>query len=373
MEPPYDFLIVGAGLFGAVFAREMTDFGKKCLVIDKLPHIAGHCYTESVEGIQVHKYGPHIFHTDNPDIWHYAQKYCRFLPYFHTVKANFKNKIYSFPINLMTFYQLWGTSTPEEAKNYLETKKIPCESPQNLEEWALSQVGEEIYNIFIKGYTQKQWGRHPKELPPFIIKRLPIRLTFNDSYYFDRFQGIPENGYTSLFKNLLKGIEVKLKTDYLKNKLEWDRLARFVLYTGRIDAFFDFKYGELEYRTLRFENSLLPLRDYQGTSVMNYTDIHIPFTRITEYKHFEKKEFNHTFISKEFPDEWKREKTPYYPVNTEINNALYNKYKDEADTLPHVLFGGRLAEFKYYDMHQVIASAIEKTKFFKENQPYTTK
>lgn len=367
MNPKYDFLIVGAGVFGSVFAREMTDAGKKCLVIDKHNHIAGHCYTEEVEGIQVHKYGPHIFHTNNLEVWEYAQKYCTFNPYSHTVKVNYHNKIFSFPLNLMTFYQLWGVTNPEEAKKFLNERKIPCESPKNLEEWALSQVGEEVYRIFIKGYTQKQWGRDPKELPPFIIKRLPIRLNFNDSYYFDRFQGIPVGGYTRLFTNLLSGIEVQLNQDYLLQKLEWDRLAKYVVFTGRIDEFFDYKYGELEYRTLRFENTILPIPDFQGTSVVNYTDEKVAFTRITEYKHFEMKELPHTLISKEYPDVWHRNKTPFYPVNTDANNEIYKKYQEESKTLPNMILGGRLAEFKYYDMHQVMASALEKAKQWKNH------
>lgn len=363
MNPRYDFLIVGAGVFGSVFAREMTDKGKKCLVIDKHNHIAGHCFTENVEGISVHKYGPHIFHTDNKAVWEYVQKFCEFTPYSHRIKVNYQDRFYSFPLNLMTLYQLWGIKTPEEAKAVLEAKKIPNSNPQNLEEWALSQVGEEIYNIFIKGYTTKQWGRDPKELLPFVIKRLPIRLSFNDNYYMDRYQGIPVGGYTKLFESLLKGIEVHLNIDYFSQKKELDLLARSIVFTGRIDEFFDYKYGELEYRSLRFENKILPISDFQGTAVVNYPDINVKFTRITEYKHFEwkKEELPYTVISTEYPDEWNRHKNPYYPVNTDFNNEIYKKYKQEADILTHVIFGGRLAEFKYYDMHQVIALALEKT------------
>lgn len=362
--PKYDYLIIGAGMFGSVFAREMTDRGKKCLVIDQHSHIGGHCYTEEIEGICVHKYGPHIFHTSNQNVWEYVQKFQTFSPYCHRIKTFYRDQIYSFPINLMTLYQLWGTTTPEQAKEALEKRKIPCASPQNLEEWALSQVGEEIYHTFIKGYTEKQWGCDPKNLPPFIIKRLPIRLSFNDSYYNDPYQGIPKGGYTPLFTNLLKGIEVQLNSNYFSQKKEWDRVAKRIVFTGKIDEFFDYKYGELEYRSLRFENTLLPIPDFQGTAVMNYPDAKVAFTRITEYKHFEMKELNHTIISKEYPDTWNRHKTPYYPVNTDVNNAIYKKYAEEAGHFPHVIFGGRLAEFKYYDMHQVIASALEKTQLY---------
>lgn len=366
MSPQYDFLIVGAGVFGAVFAREMTDAGKKCLVIDKLDHIAGHCYTEKVEGIQIHKYGPHIFHTDDINLWNYVQKFCEFTPYCHRIKVNFQDKIYSFPVNLMTLYQLWGVKTPEEGLKALEERKVSNAAPKNLEEWALSQVGEEIYNTFIRGYTFKQWGRDPRELPPFVIKRLPIRLSFNDTYYDDRYQGIPVGGYTQLFTNILKGIEVRLNTDYFANRADLGKLAKNVVFTGRIDEFFDFKYGELEYRTLRFERKFLQVPDYQGTSVVNYTDEKIPFTRITEYKHFERTQLNHTIIVKEFPDVWERHKTPYYPVNTATNDETYKKYRQEAESFPNVIFGGRLAEFKYYDMHNVIAMALEKALQYKK-------
>lgn len=365
MKTKYDFLIVGAGVFGSVFAREMTDRGKNCLVIDKHSHIGGHCYTEEVEGIIIHKYGPHIFHTENKAIWEYVQRFCEFTPYCHRIKVNYRNKIYSFPLNLMTLYQLWDVTTPEEAQKLLDQKKIPNYDPKNLEEWALSQVGEEIYNIFIKGYTTKQWGRNPKELLPFVIKRLPIRLSFNDTYYNDPYQGIPVGGYTKFFENLLKGIEVRLNVDYFHQKKEWDSLAKTIVFTGQIDEFFDYKYGDLEYRSLRFENKILPIKDFQGTAVVNYPDEKVEFTRITEYKHFDYRELDHTLISIEYPDDWNRHKTPYYPVNTEANNEIYKKYKEEAEKLTHVIFGGRLAEFKYYDMHQVIASALEKAKIWK--------
>ena len=366
MTTQYDFLIIGAGVFGSVFAREMTDFGKKCLVIDKHNHVAGHCYTEEVEGITVHKYGPHIFHTDDINLWHYVQKFCEFTPFCHRIKVNSQNKIYSFPINLMTLYQLWGVTNPTDAQKFLDARKIPNASPQNLEEWVLSQVGEEIYNIFIKGYTTKQWGRDPKDLPPFVIKRLPIRLSFDDTYYNDRYQGIPVGGYTRLFTNILKGIDVQLNQDYFQQRNEYDKLAQYVVFTGRIDEFFDYKYGELEYRSLRFENKILPIKDFQGTAVVNYPDEKVEFTRITEYKHFERTNLDHTLISTEYPDEWNRNKTPYYPVNTPNNNEIYKKYQVDASKLTNMIFGGRLAEFKYYDMHNVIASALEKASQWKK-------
>lgn len=361
----YDYLIVGAGVFGAVFAREMTNKGKKCLVIDKHPHIGGHCYTEEVDNIVVHKYGPHIFHTDKLEIWNYVQKFATFTPYCHRIKSISNNKVYSFPINLMTLYQLWGVKTPEEAQKVLDSKKIHNDSPKNLEEWILSQVGEEIYYTFIRGYTIKQWGKDPKELPPFIIKRLPIRLSFNDSYYNDPYQGIPVGGYTKLFENLLKGIDVKLNCDFFVQRSALEPMANKIVFTGKIDEFFDYQYGELEYRTLRFETQRLEIKDYQGTAVVNYPEQSIPYTRITEYKHFEMKDLDHTIITIEYPDEWSREKNPYYPVNTPKNEDMVKKYQSEASKIPNVIFGGRLAEFKYYDMHQVIASALEKSK--KEN------
>ncbi|MBA2728224.1 MAG: UDP-galactopyranose mutase [Parachlamydiaceae bacterium] len=366
-QTKYDFLIVGAGVYGSVFAREMTDRGKRCLVIDQLRHVAGHCYTEEREGIHLHVYGPHIFHTDREDIWKYVQKFARFTPYCHRIKSFYRDKIYSFPINLSTLNQLWGVNTPDQARMLLETKKIPFANPANMEEWALSQVGEEIYKTFFHGYTTKQWGKDPKELSPSILKRLPIRLSFDDTYYNDRFQGIPEEGYTHLFKRLLDGIEVRLNENYFDKKIEWDRLAKTIVFTGRIDEFFDYKYGELGYRSLRFENQIVDIPDYQGTSVMNYPDARVPFTRITEYKHFQWHKFlttplPYTLISKEFPDTWNRDKTPYYPVNTAENDQIFEKYRKEAEQLKNLIFGGRLAEFKYYDMHQVIGSALAKVE-----------
>jgi UDP-galactopyranose mutase len=370
---PYDYLVVGAGIFGAVFAREMTDFGKRCLVIDRLPHIGGHCYTEERHGIVIHVYGPHIFHTGDRALWEYVQRFCDFTPYCHRIKSFYRDSIYSFPINLLTLNQLWGVKTPEQAQAMLLSKQIPCSDPKNLEEWALSQVGREIYDTFIHGYTAKQWGCDPKELPAAILKRLPIRLSFEDSYYTDPYQGIPQGGYTRFFEGLLKDIEVRLNQDYLENRNAWDRLAKRTVFTGCIDQYFDYKYGSLDYRTLRFEHKRLEIPDFQGTAVMNYPDSKVPFTRITEFKHFERSRFegspiSHTLIATEYPDTWNRDKTPYYPVNTPQNNSIYAKYKSEAEALPRIIFGGRLAEFKYYDMHQVIASALTRAKKCQQEQ-----
>ena len=294
-----------------------------------------------MEGIEVHKYGPHIFHTNNPEVWKYVQQFSKFRQYCHRIKVNYQGKIYSFPINLMTLYQLWGVTSPEEAKQCLEKKRIRCEDPQNLEEWALDAVGREIYETFIQGYTKKQWNKDPKELPPFIIKRLPIRFSFNDAYYNDQFSGIPVEGYTKLFENLLKGIEVRLKEDYFLKRKEYDQMADTVVYTGRIDEYFDYKHGELEYRTLRFETELLPIPDFQGAPCVNYTDEKVPFTRINEYKHFMETDVPHTIIAREYPDNWNRNKVPYYPVNTAGNDAIYNKYKKEAEGLKKVDLWGQ--------------------------------
>jgi len=353
-----DYLIVGAGLFGSVVARELTDLGCKCLVIDKRPHIGGNCYTDEVEGVIVHKYGPHIFHTDSKRIWEYVNKFSDFNHFVNRPKVNYKGKIYSFPINLMTLYQLWGVKTPEEAISRLEQERIPISDPKNLEEWCLSQVGEEIYNIFIKGYTQKQWDRDPKELPSFIIKRLPIRLTFNDNYFTHKYQGIPIGGYTEIFKKLLDGIELKLDVDYFKDKKHWDSLARKVIFTGRIDQYYNYKFGDLEYRTLDFVEKVIDKRDFQGNAIMNYTEKDIQHTRIIEHKHFHFGKQKNTVITYEYPGIWNKNKTPYLPVNDSKNNKIYKQYRDLASN-DSVIFGGRLAEYKYYDMHQVIGSALK--------------
>jgi UDP-galactopyranose mutase len=357
----YDFLIVGAGLFGSTFAQKVKEAGKKCLIIDSRSHIGGNVYTENKDGINIHTYGPHIFHTNNDEIWNYINKFARFNHFVCRPKVNFKNKIFSFPINLFTLYQFWGINTPELAKNKLEEVKVKIQEPKNLEEWILSQVGEEIYHTFIYGYTKKQWGREPKELPSFIIKRLPIRLNFDDNYFFDKYQGVPIDGYTKLIENMTEGIDIILNENYFDKRDYWNKKAKSIVYTGKIDEFFDYKYGELEYRSLRFEIEKHLIKDYQGNAIINYTDYNIPYTRIVEHKHFEFGNQDYTYITKEYPDSWNKNKVPYYPINNEENNYKYNKYKDLSEKT-NIIFGGRLAEYKYYDMHQIIGSALQKSK-----------
>lgn len=367
----YDYLIVGSGLFGSVFAREMTDAGKKCLVIESRSHPGGNVYSENHEGIEVHVYGPHIFHTNSKEIWEYVQKFAEFNSYSHRPKVRYGNDLYSFPLNLLTFHQLWGVKNPVEAREKLESVKVKIENPQNLEEHVLSQVGEEIYEKFIKGYTKKQWQRDPRKLPASIIKRLPIRLNFDDSYYFDKYQGCPVGGYTNMIKRMLDGIEVKFETDYLVDKEYWNSTAKKVVFTGKIDEFYGYKFGELEYRSLEFETEHLS-GDFQGTSQVNYTEEKYPFTRVIEHKHFEpenlKKNEERTIITKEYSKEYKRGDVPYYPINDERNSSLYYQYKNLADKESHFIFGGRLAEYKYYDMHQVIGSALSKARRELENE-----
>lgn len=363
----YDYLIVGSGLFGSVCARELTDKGFKCLVIDKRSHIGGNVYTKNVNGINVHEYGPHIFHTNDKKIWDYVNRFAEFNHFSYRPRVNFNNKIYSFPINMMTLYQLWGVTTPEEAQKKIDQVRLDIKNPSNLEEYILSKVGKEIYETFIKGYTAKQWEKDPKELPVSIIKRIPIRLTFDDNYYFDKYQGIPIGGYTRLIENLLHDIEVKLDTDFFKTKhlLARDLDSTKLIYTGKIDEYFNYQYGELEYRGLKFEHQHLDIENYQGVAGMNYTSKDIPYTRIIEHKHFEFGNQKHTIITKEYPKKANKNDIPYYPINDNINNARYSQYKKLADKT-NVIFGGRLAEYKYYDMHQVIGSALSKVKKINE-------
>jgi len=358
----YDYVIVGCGLFGITFSRFMTDHGKKCLIIDKRNHIGGNCYTENIEGIHVHKYGPHIFHTNDDGIWDWVNKFSSFNHFRYNPKVHYKGKLYDFPINLFSLYQVWGVKTPEEARQKLNEVKISNKNPSNLEEYILSQVGEEIYNIFIKGYTTKQWMRNPKELPTFIIKRLPIRLTFDNNYYFDKYQGIPVGGYTKMMENMLRGIEVKKNVDYFENKEYWNSISKRIIFTGSIDQFFDYRFGELEYRTLIFEEEFLNISDYQGCAGINYSDIEIPYTRIIEHKHFEFGTQQHTIITREYPDVYSKNKIPYYPINDDKNNTMYKKYKELASQEKKILFGGRLSDYQYYDMHQIIGSALVKAK-----------
>lgn len=362
----YDYLIVGAGLYGAVCARELTDKGYRCLVIDNRDHIGGNCYTENVDGINVHKYGPHIFHTSSKPIWDYVNRFSDFIDYKYSPTVNYKGELFSFPINLMTLYQLYGVKTPQEAKDKLEELKGDIKNPKNLEDYAISMVGKEIYEKFIYGYTKKQWRIDPKELPASIIKRIPIRTTFDNNYFNDTYQGIPVDGYTKMFEKMLEGIDVMLNTDWFQkdyvihalNKSYWHQYADKIIYTGRVDKYFDYQFGELNYRSLRFETEKLDIEDYQGNSVVNYTDEETPFTRLCEWKHFDGKKTSHTIITKEYPIEWGVNQIPFYPINTEDNNKIYDKYKCLVNKESNVHFGGRLAEYKYYDMHQVIASAI---------------
>ena len=360
-----DFLIVGSGLFGVVTACELTKRGKKCLVLDKRPHIGGNVYTESVNGIHVHKYGAHIFHTSNKRVWDYVNSFVEFNRYTNSPVANYKGRLYNLPFNMNTFYQMWGVTTPEQAKAKIEEQRRESgiTNPQNLEEQAISLIGKDIYYALIKGYTEKQWGRKATELPAFIIKRLPVRFTFDNNYFNDSYQGIPMGGYTGLVEKMLEGVEVRLGVDYLENRAYFDSIADKVIYTGEIDRFFDYRFGHLEYRTVSFETELLEgVANYQGNAVINYADAEIPYTRIIEHKHFEFGQQPDTVISKEYSTEWKPGDEPYYPVNDEKNSELYKRYKSLADAQTKVLFGGRLAEYRYYDMHQVIERALEQVE-----------
>lgn len=357
----YDYLIVGSGLFGSVFGNLALKNGKRCLVIDKRDHIGGNIYCENIEGINVHKYGPHIFHTNDKAIWDFVNEHAEFNRFTYSPVANYHGQLYSLPFNMNTFHQMWNVNTPEEAKKIIEEQRNEFEGkkPANLEEQAISLVGRDIYEKLIKGYTEKQWGRRATELPAFIIKRLPVRFNYDNNYYNDRYQGIPIGGYNRIIKSLLDGIEVRLGVDYLDNRQELDSLANKVVYTGQIDEFFDFKFGTLEYRALKFENEILEIDNYQGVAGMNYTDASTPYTRIVEHKHFEFGRQDKTVITKEYSMEWEKGMEPYYPVNDQINNDKFLVYKGLADTFENVIFGGRLAEYKYYDMHQVIARAIK--------------
>ena len=363
----YDYLVVGSGLYGAIFAHEARVHGKSVLVVDKRPNIAGNIYTENIEGINVHKYGAHIFHTNNKKVWNYITQFAEFNRFTNSPVANYKGELYSLPFNMYTFNKMWGVVTPEEAAAKIEDqrKEITGE-PKNLEEQAISLVGRDIYEKLIKGYTEKQWGRDCKDLPAFIIKRLPVRLTFDNNYFNALYQGIPIGGYTKMIANLLDGIKVRLNTDYQEHKSELDALADKVVYTGPIDAYFDYKLGTLEYRSVRFETELLDQPNFQGNAAVNYTDRETQWTRIIEHKWFEfgkdenGNDLPKTIISREYSSEWKPGDEPYYPVNDAKNSLLYSEYKKLADAENKVIFGGRLGEYKYYDMDQVIAAVLEK-------------
>ncbi len=366
----YDYLIVGAGLYGAVFAHEARKAGKKVLVIDRRPNIAGNVYTEPVEGIQVHKYGAHIFHTNNREVWSYVNQFAEFNRFTNSPVANYHGELYSLPFNMYTFNKMWGVITPEEAALKIEEqrKAAGITEPKNLEEQAISLVGTDIYEKLIKGYTQKQWGRECKDLPAFIIKRLPVRLTFDNNYFNALYQGIPVGGYTKMVANMLEGIEVRLNEEYFDDKAKWDAMADKVVYTGAIDAYFEYSLGVLEYRSVRFDTEVLDKPNFQGNAAVNYTDAETPWTRIIEHKWFEfgkdsdGNDLAKTVISREYSSEWKLGDEPYYPVNDEKNGALYEKYKELSKKEEKVIFGGRLGEYKYYDMDAVIASALDLVK-----------
>jgi UDP-galactopyranose mutase len=353
----YDYLIVGAGFFGATFARLATDAGKTCLVIDKREHIGGNAYSENIHGIEVHKYGPHIFHTNDDKIWEFINRFTQFNNYIHSPKSYTNGRLYSLPFNMNTFYEIWGCTLPSQAKSIIDSQKFHG-TPTNLEEQAISLVGEEIYKLLISSYTLKQWRKHPRELPAFIIKRLPLRFTYDNNYFDDKYQGIPINGYTKIFENILRGIEVRLNTDYFENTKYFKSITKKIVYTGKIDEFFNYEFGELEYRSLEFKHETHGIDNYQGVSCINYPDLTVPWTRIIEHKHFTKVKTDHTIITKEIPTIWDKKQIPCYPINDTMNQLRYEKYRDKAESLENVIFGGRLSEYRYMDMHQVIGSAM---------------
>jgi UDP-galactopyranose mutase len=357
----YDYLIVGAGLFGAVFAHEAYKKGRTCLVIDKRNNIGGNIYTESTEGINVHKYGAHIFHTSDKQIWDYVNRFAEFNNYINSPVAVYEDELYNLPFNMNTFSRMWNIRTPEQAKEIIASQiaDLGITEPHNLEEQALSLVGRDVYEKLIKGYTEKQWGRDCKELPAFIIKRLPLRFVYDNNYFNDRYQGIPIGGYTAIIEKMLEGIEVRTGTDYFDFIRDNKNIARKTIFTGMIDEYYGYCYGPLQYRSVRFETEVLDCENYQGNAVVNYTDREVPYTRIIEHKHFEFGKQPKTVISREYSSEWKQGMEPYYPVNNEENNALYEKYRELADKESNVIFGGRLGQYKYYDMDKVIAAALE--------------
>lgn len=369
----YDYLIIGSGLFGATFAYKVKQAGKRCLVIDKRPHRGGNVYCENIEGINVHKYGAHIFHTSDKEVWNFVNSIVEFNRYTNSPVANYQGKLYNLPFNMNTFYQMWGVTTPEEAQTKIEEQKAEAVAameqagitePRNLEEQAISLIGKDIYEKLIKGYTEKQWGRKCTELPAFIIKRLPVRFVYDNNYFNDKYQGIPIGGYNKLIDGLLEGIEVRTGVDSFENREYWESIADKIVFTGKIDEFYNYRFGKLEYRTVRFEEEILDCPNYQGNAVINYTEKEVPYTRIIEHKHFEMfgtevYQCPRTVISKEYSTEWKEGMEPYYPVNDEKNNSLYEKYKELADQENKVIFGGRLAEYKYYDMHVIVKKVLD--------------
>ena len=358
----YDYLIVGAGLFGSMFAYRAHKAGKKCLVIDRNPHIGGGCYTETINGINVHKYGPHIFHTSNKEVWDFMNSLVPFNDFINSPIACYKGKRYNLPFNMNTFHQLWGVNTPDEAKQIIEKQRAEyadIEEPKNLEEQALKLAGRDIYETLVKGYSEKQWGMKATEIPAFVIRRLPFRFEFNNNYFNDTFQGIPIGGYTKIFEKLLDGSEVRLNTDYFQNRDYFDGLAEKIVFTGQIDAFFNYRFGELDFRSLRFEHKVLEgVKDFQGNAVVNYTEAEVPYTRCIEHKHFEFGQQPDTVITYEYSRKWEKGAAPYYPINNDRNNALFNNYSELAKQNENVIFGGRLAEYKYYDMHQIVEKVL---------------
>lgn len=362
MQKQYDYLIVGAGLFGSVFAHEAKKKGKSVLIIDRRSHKGGNIYCENVEGINVHKYGAHIFHTNDKYIWDYVNSFVEFNRYTNSPLAVYKDEMYNLPFNMNTFYQLWKVRTPQEVKDKIQEQidASGIKDPQNLEEQAISLIGTDIYYKLIKGYTEKQWGRDAKELPAFIIKRLPVRFTYDNNYFNDKYQGIPIGGYNKLTEGLLEGIEVRLNTDYFADKETWETVAENIVFTGKIDQYYDYRFGQLEYRSVSFEHETMDTDNYQGNAVVNYTERDVPFTRIIEHKHFEFGNQPKTVVSKEYPAEWTSDKEPYYPINDAKNSAVYKQYQELSLQEKNIIFGGRLAEYKYYDMHQIIGSALKK-------------
>ena len=368
----YDYLIVGAGLFGAIFAYEAKKAGKKVLVIDRRDHIGGNIYTKEVEGIQVHQYGAHIFHTSDKEVWDYIQQFAEFNRYTNSPVARYKDELYNLPFNMNTFSKMWGVRTPAEAKEIIQRqiKEAGITEPKNLEEQAISLVGKDIYEKLVKGYTEKQWGRRATELPSFIIRRLPVRYVYDNNYFNDKYQGIPVGGYTKIIERMLEGTEVRLMTDFFADREILAKEAENIVFTGMIDAYYDYCFGELEYRSLRFETEVLDMENYQGNAVVNYTEYEVPYTRIIEHKHFEygcqggyggdgSGVSDKTVITREYPAAWSRGEEPYYPMNDEKNNALYARYRELADQEEHVIFGGRLGMYRYYDMHKVVKEALE--------------
>ena len=371
MMEKYDYLIVGSGLYGATFAYKANKEGKKCLVIDKRSHLGGNVYCENIEGINVHKYGAHIFHTNNKEVWDFVNSIVEFNRYTNCPVANYKGRLFNLPFNMNTFYQMWGVTTPMEAKAKIEEQKAEAvamlagKEPSNLEEQALSLVGKDIYEKLIKGYTEKQWGRKCTELPSFIIKRLPVRMVFDNNYFNDRYQGVPIGGYNKLIEGLLQGVDIQIGVDFFNERAYWESIAEKIVFTGKIDEFYGYRFGKLEYRTVRFEEEIFDMPNFQGNAVVNYTEKEIPYTRIIEHKHFEKfgsdiDSCPKTVISKEYSTEWKEGMEPYYPVNDERNNNLYQQYKLLAEKETHVIFGGRLAEYKYYDMAPIIEQVLNR-------------